>query len=50
MRVFRDVGYEGAFLPDHIPQASGDPGRLQGYAFAYGYLQSLIQSVNSEVS
>lgn len=50
MRVFRDVGYEGAFLPDHIPKAAGDPGKLQGYAFAYGYLHALIQSVNSEVA
>jgi mannonate dehydratase len=50
MRIFRDTGYEGSFLPDHMPSSPGDPGKLQAYAFGYGYIHALIHSVNSEVS
>jgi mannonate dehydratase len=50
MRVFRDTGYEGAFLPDHMPFSPGDPGKLQAYAFGYGYIHALINGVNSEVT
>jgi mannonate dehydratase len=50
MRIFRDEGYEGAFLPDHMPQHAGDPGKLQAYAFGYGYINALINAANSEVS
>jgi mannonate dehydratase len=48
MRIFRDEGYEGAFLPDHMPQHTGDPGKLQAYAFGYGYINALITAANSE--
>jgi len=48
--IFRDTGYEGSFLPDHMPSSPGDPGKLQAYAFGYGYIHALINSVNSEVS
>ena len=50
MRIFRDTGYEGSFLPDHMPSSPGDPGKLQAYAFGYGYIHALINSVNAEVS
>jgi mannonate dehydratase len=50
MRIFRDTGFEGSFLPDHMPSSPGDPGKLQAYAFGYGYIHALINSVNSEVS
>ncbi len=43
-------GYERAFLPDHMPQHAGDPGKLQAYAFGYGYINALLNAANSEVS
>ncbi len=49
MRILRDSGFSGGILPDHVPQSPGDPGKLQGYAFAYGYIKGLINSVNAEV-
>jgi len=33
-----------------VPASPSDPGMLQGYAFAYGYLKALIQAANSEVT
>lgn len=48
MRILRDTGYSGGILPDHAPASPDDPGKLQGYAFAYGYIKALIQAANSE--
>ncbi len=49
MRILRDSGFSGGILPDHVPASPGDPGKVQGYAFAYGYIKGLISSVNAEV-
>jgi mannonate dehydratase len=49
LRILRDSGFPGGILPDHVPASPGDPGKLQGYAFAYGYLKGLINAVNAEV-
>jgi mannonate dehydratase len=46
----RDAGFSGGILPDHVPASPGDPGKLQGYAFAYGYIKALINAANSEAT
>jgi mannonate dehydratase len=38
IRTYREVGYQGMLMYDHIP---GGPG---GRAFAYGYIRALIQA------
>jgi mannonate dehydratase len=48
MRVYRDVGYEGMMMPDHVPSIEGDTGNLQGFAFAFGYIKALIAAVAAE--
>ena len=48
MRVYRDVGYDGMMMPDHVPTVEGDSGRLQGFAFAFGYIKALIAAVAAE--
>jgi mannonate dehydratase len=48
MRVYREVGYDGMIMPDHVPTIAGDTGGAQAFAFAFGYIQALIQLVNSE--
>jgi hypothetical protein len=35
-------------MPDHAPQIGGDASRAQAFAFAFGYIQALIQLVSSE--
>jgi mannonate dehydratase len=50
IRILRDSGFSGGILPDHMPSSPGDPGKLQAYAFGYGYLKALINAANSEVS
>jgi mannonate dehydratase len=30
-------------MPDHVPLIPGDQGGAQAFAFAFGYIQALIQ-------
>ena len=48
MRVYKEVGYDGMMMPDHVPQIEGDPSQLQGFAFAIGYIKALIAAVAAE--
>jgi mannonate dehydratase len=48
LRVYKEVGYEGMIMPDHAPQIEGDTGRAQAFAFAFGYIQALLQLVGGE--
>jgi len=45
MRVYREVGYDQMIMPDHMPTHADDPESLQAFAFGYGYIKALIQSV-----
>ena len=48
MRVYKEVGYDGMMMPDHVPTIEGDAGNLQGFAFAFGYIKALIAAVAAE--
>ena len=48
MRVYREVGFDGMMMPDHVPQIEGDAGGAQGFAFAIGYIKALIAAVSAE--
>jgi mannonate dehydratase len=48
MRVYKEVGYDGMMMPDHVPQVEGDTGQFQGFAFAFGYIKALIAAVSAE--
>ena len=48
MRVYKEVGYDGMMMPDHVPVVDGDANRLQGFAYAFGYIKALIAAVNAE--
>ena len=46
IQVYQEVGYTGALIPDHVPEAPNDPSGDQSFAYCYGYIRALIQSVN----
>ena len=48
MRVYKDVGYDGMIMPDHVPQIEGDARSEKAFAFAIGYIQALLQVVDGE--
>jgi mannonate dehydratase len=45
IQVYQEVGYPYLLMPDHVPLAAADPGSLQSFAFCYGYIRGLIQSL-----
>jgi mannonate dehydratase len=47
MRVYKEVGYDGMMMPDHVPNVPGVDGN-QGFAFAFGYIKALIAAVSAE--
>jgi mannonate dehydratase len=46
IKVYREVGYPYMLMPDHVPLAHDDPDSLQSFAFCYGYIRGLIQSLS----
>jgi mannonate dehydratase len=47
-RVYKEVGYDGTLMPDHVPHVDGDDNQYQGFAFAIGYIKALIAAVSAE--
>src|SRR5204863_72967 len=47
MRVYKEVGYDGMLMPDHVPQVEGVDSN-QGFAYAFGYIKALIAAVSAE--
>jgi mannonate dehydratase len=45
IHVYREVGYPYMLMPDHVPLVESDPNGLQSFAFCYGYIRGLIQSL-----
>jgi mannonate dehydratase len=48
MRVYKEVGFDGMMMPDHVPAVTGDTRSAQGFAFAFGYIKALIAAVSAE--
>ncbi len=46
-RVYQEVEYPYMLMPDHVPVAANDPNGLQSFAFCYGYIRGLIQSLEA---
>ena len=46
IKVYREIGYSGLLMPDHVPKsAAGVQGsELQNFAFAFGFIRGLIES------
>jgi mannonate dehydratase len=48
IRVYKEVDYDGMLMPDHVPRIEGDTGGRQAFAYAFGYIQALMQLVTQE--
>ena len=48
IRTYREVGYDGMIMPDHVPHVQGDPRGHKSFAFCFGYIQALIQMLKME--
>ena len=49
MRIYKEAGYNGVLIPDHIPKSDLDaPWGHRSRAYCYGYIKALIHAVESE--
>jgi len=48
MRAYKEVGFDGMMMPDHVPAIDGDARGAQAFAFTFGYIKALIAAVNAE--
>ena len=48
LATYREVGYDGMIMPDHVPQIVGDVGGQKAFAFCFGYIQALLQQLRAE--
>jgi len=48
MRAYKEVGYDGMLMPDHIPGLPDDPDGRIAEAYTYGCMQGLIAAVRAE--
>ena len=48
IRTYKEVGYDGMIMPDHVPHVGGDPRGAKSFAFCFGYIQALIQMIKME--
>ncbi|MCC6859997.1 MAG: mannonate dehydratase [Bryobacterales bacterium] len=47
VRVYKEVGYDGMLMPDHVPRIQGERSDL-AFAYVLGYIQAAIQMVKEE--
>jgi mannonate dehydratase len=46
LRVYREVGYEGMIMPDHVPSISIEEGSRIAFGYTFGYINALIRQVS----
>ena len=44
-KAYHEVNYPYMIMPDHVPHLSGENEKMVGFAYTYGYIKSLIKSV-----
>lgn len=45
VQALKEVGYEGAIYPDHVPTLVGDLDNRAAFAFAVGYIKGLLSAL-----
>src|SRR5437867_5035509 len=48
LRAYREMGFDGMIMPDHVPVIAGDTGGQKAFAFCFGYIQALLQQLRAE--
>jgi mannonate dehydratase len=47
LKLFKQVGYQSMFCPDHVPESTVDPDGEKQHSFCLGYTKAMIQAVNA---
>ena len=48
LRVYKEVGYDGMLMPDHVPSIAGDTRGAQAFAYTFGYIKALLAAAAAE--
>jgi mannonate dehydratase len=48
LRVYKEIGFDGMLMPDHVPTIAGDTRGAQAFAYTFGYIKALIAAVAAE--
>ena len=48
MGVYKELGYDAMFMPDHVPLLGVPAGEAQAFAFEFGYIRGVMQAVYGE--
>jgi mannonate dehydratase len=43
LRTYREIGYAGMVMPDHVPSIEGDADHYKAFSFCFGYIQALLE-------
>jgi len=49
LRVYREVGFEGMIMPDHVPSIPIERGSQVAFGYTFGYINAAIAQVAREV-
>jgi mannonate dehydratase len=49
LRVYREVGFEGMIMPDHVPSIPLERGNQIAFAYTFGWINAAIAQVSREV-
>jgi mannonate dehydratase len=48
MQVYKEIGFDGMMMPDHVPKIEGDARGFQAFAYTFGYIKALIAAVSAD--
>tara|TARA_B100001123_G_scaffold42477_2_gene43583 strand:- start:3957 stop:4937 length:981 start_codon:yes stop_codon:yes gene_type:complete len=46
-RTYKEVGYKGMLMPDHAPAVAGENAATVAFAYCYGYIRAVLQSIDA---
>ena len=45
-KVYQEVGYKYMLMPDHVPHIAGADPQGTAFAYVYGYITALLQTLD----
>jgi mannonate dehydratase len=47
LRTYKEVGYRGMIMPDHVPIIPGTASNREAFSYCFGYIRALLQAVEA---
>tara|TARA_B100001029_G_C15063865_1_gene461445 strand:+ start:3040 stop:4029 length:990 start_codon:yes stop_codon:yes gene_type:complete len=46
IKVYKEVNYQYMLMPDHVPQINAKDPKMTAFAYCYGYINALLQTID----